>query len=58
MAHSHPIHHTFAADEAEFQFVIVLAGMLALAVALVYLFPRHDGANAWTPDVAVSLLAP
>jgi heme/copper-type cytochrome/quinol oxidase subunit 1 len=58
MPQTQAIRHTSAHDVAQFQFVLVLACMLALAAVLVYFFPRHDDANSWAPDSFTNLLGP
>ncbi|MDR3424297.1 MAG: hypothetical protein P4M13_04360 [Alphaproteobacteria bacterium] len=50
MPQAHAIHHTPSLDDAQVQFTLVFACMLALAIALVYFFPDHSGAEPWQPE--------
>ncbi len=52
------IRHSPAVRDTEFEFVLVLASMLVLAVMLVYFFPTHDDANSWQPEAATHVLGP
>jgi len=55
-------HHSFidhvTHHDAEFQFALVLACMLALTLALVYFFPDHTRTDPWNPDAEVHLIGP
>ncbi len=58
MPRTYAIRHSHAVRDTEFEFMLVLACMLALAVMLVYFFPNHDDANSWRPDAVTHVLGP
>ena len=37
-------------SDSQIQIALALASMIALAIALVYLFPDKSGAESWQPD--------
>ena len=57
MPQTHAIHHSFTLDDAQVQFALVLACMLALALALVYFFPDHSGVEPWRPESVINMPA-